>query len=203
MYTGDYAPHQLPSEFPQSPNERPMGEPIRVIGHNAWDKMDPMSRVNFLKLYTVEHYVKVHPFGYVDPAHEWKLIAQFNSHWRIEGPGPLPPATRTSQYHGAPQYEGYQPQYPPQTPGPTGYAPTPNWAPPWPGQDPPGYGSMPSIPEGTPWQRGQYHPQTQGYVPPNMQPPIVNPYARGEAEGPMPPRLGSYPPPDPHQRPWN
>jgi hypothetical protein len=60
-----------------------MGPSIRVIGENPWDKMDPMSRVNFLKIYTVEHHVEVHRFGVVDPQHEWKLVSQFGSHWNI------------------------------------------------------------------------------------------------------------------------
>ncbi|KAF2469455.1 uncharacterized protein BDR25DRAFT_394411 [Lindgomyces ingoldianus] len=86
MYTGDVAPLPLPSEEPRGAWELPMGDPIRVIGKNQWGRMDPMSRVNFLKVYTVEHNVKIDDFGYVDRNDEWKLITQFNSHWNI---GPL------------------------------------------------------------------------------------------------------------------
>ncbi|KAF2179454.1 hypothetical protein K469DRAFT_694141 [Zopfia rhizophila CBS 207.26] len=73
-----------------------MGDPIRVIPKNPWDKMDPLSRINFLKIYTVEHSVKIDDFGYVHRNDEWKLIAQFNSHWGIPTDVDLPPATRPS-----------------------------------------------------------------------------------------------------------
>jgi hypothetical protein len=96
IYTGPTAPRELPSERPQ-PDELPMGEPIRVIGRIPWEsKMDVMSRVNFLKVYTVEHNVKVEDFGYVDPADEWKLTSQWNQHWGREGSARLSSADRRS-----------------------------------------------------------------------------------------------------------
>lgn len=98
IYTGSCPPQSLPSE--QVAGEPPMGEPIRVIGKNAWNKMDPMSRVNFAKPYTVEHNVKVEDFGSVDPDDEWKLIGQFNSLWHIPGNEALPPATKQRYYDG-------------------------------------------------------------------------------------------------------
>lgn len=98
MYTGDTPPEPLPSERPRSAGELPMGDPIRVIGTKPFhSKMDPRSRVNFLKIYTVEHNVKVDDFGYVDKNDEWKLITQFNSHWKIRGDEYLPSATRRPQ----------------------------------------------------------------------------------------------------------
>jgi hypothetical protein len=98
MYTGPNPPPSTPSEV--APTEPPMGEPIRVIGNKPWNTMDPMSRVNFVKLYTVEHNVKVEDFGHVDPNNEWKLMAQFKSHWGIEIAGPLPPAKYSKFYDG-------------------------------------------------------------------------------------------------------
>lgn len=97
MYTSDTPPEPLPSERPRWAGELPMGDAIRVIGNKPWaNKMDSKSRVNFLKVYTVEHNVKVDDFGYVDKSDEWKLIAQFNFHWNIPGGDYLPPVTRPS-----------------------------------------------------------------------------------------------------------
>ena len=67
---------------------------------SPYNKMDPMSRVNFLKIYTVEHNVKVEDFGHVDPKDEWKFITQFNAHWGITTSDALPPATRSKYYDG-------------------------------------------------------------------------------------------------------
>ncbi|PSN72333.1 hypothetical protein BS50DRAFT_673127 [Corynespora cassiicola Philippines] len=86
MYTGHYPPQPLPTEEPQRHNELPMGDPIRVIPDPSkphYKKMDPMSRVNFTKLYTVEYNVKVSGFGQVDLNDEHKLISQFNLQWNI------------------------------------------------------------------------------------------------------------------------
>jgi hypothetical protein len=98
MYTGRDPPQPTPSEV--VPTEPPMGEPIRVIGIKPWNTMDPMSRVNFLKLYTVEHNVKVEEFGNVDRDDEWKLMAQFKSHWSIDIGEPLPPVRHSRYYDG-------------------------------------------------------------------------------------------------------
>ncbi|KAF2685720.1 hypothetical protein K458DRAFT_248088, partial [Lentithecium fluviatile CBS 122367] len=65
MYTGDHPPPPLAPEYPRGPYELGMGDPIRVIPYKPWERMNPVSRVNFTKLYTVEHNVKVHMFGYV------------------------------------------------------------------------------------------------------------------------------------------
>jgi hypothetical protein len=98
MYTGMSPPLPTPSEV--VPTEPPMGQPIRVIGKKPWNTMDPMSRVNFLKLYTVEHNVKVEDFGRVDSNDEWKLMAQFKLHWGIEDAEALPPARHSRYYDG-------------------------------------------------------------------------------------------------------
>ena len=125
MYTGAVAPAPLPSELPRGAWELPMGDPIRVKPKNAWEKLDPISRVNFLKIYTVEHNVKVNDFGYVDKDEEWKLITQFNSHWgipadkRLQGvtqqtaPNYARPPSNVSQggYFGQPAASGHHPSW--------------------------------------------------------------------------------------------
>ena len=98
MYTGDVEPQSLPTE--RVTGEPPMGPSIRVIGTAPFHKMDERSRVNFMKVYTVEHNVKVEDFGNVDPAYEPRLLNQFNRSWGIDGNEALPPATRSRYYDG-------------------------------------------------------------------------------------------------------
>ncbi|KAF2843245.1 hypothetical protein M501DRAFT_905314, partial [Patellaria atrata CBS 101060] len=68
IYTGKSLPNDIPKpkELPGR-EEGPMREPIRVKQNVKYEKMDPMSRVNFAKIYTVEHNVKVYDFGNVHP----------------------------------------------------------------------------------------------------------------------------------------
>ncbi|KAF1832446.1 hypothetical protein BDW02DRAFT_483724, partial [Decorospora gaudefroyi] len=63
MYTGDVEPQPLPSE--QIAGESSMGPSIPVISAAPYHTMDERSRVNFIKVYTVEHYVKTEDFGHV------------------------------------------------------------------------------------------------------------------------------------------
>ncbi|ORY18203.1 hypothetical protein BCR34DRAFT_456380, partial [Clohesyomyces aquaticus] len=65
MYTGTTVPSPLQSELPVGTIDRAMGPPIRVLPYYLYEKLDPLSRVNFFKIYTVEHNVKVRPFGKV------------------------------------------------------------------------------------------------------------------------------------------
>jgi hypothetical protein len=115
MYTGTFPPEEFPEERSGWSWDRGMGPPIRVIGDKPSDQLDPRSRVNFLKTYTVEHYVKVHHFGRVDPDQgEAILMSQFNSHWNIQPhfavpPRPRPPPTQLEQNVNVygPQVMGY------------------------------------------------------------------------------------------------
>ncbi|KAI8937916.1 hypothetical protein NX059_005599 [Plenodomus lindquistii] len=92
MYTGPNAPSATPSEL--CVGEPGLGAPIRVTPTKRYGSMDPFSRVNFVKVYTVEHNVKVESFGYVDRDEEWKLITQFNSHWNLATTNTLPIASQ-------------------------------------------------------------------------------------------------------------
>jgi hypothetical protein len=193
MYTGPVPPQPLPTELSSQPNELPMGQSIRVIPFNEdnykpWDqKMDPRSRVNFAKLYTVEHNVKVEQFGYVDPGDEWKLTAQFNNHWGRPGAELLPPTDKNSAYHplagnyptqgsfvpqGASSMSGYAPE-------PTsGYSSYGSSAQPAPGFQ---YGAPPleadtmaGSQEAAYGQPGMYQQQPPGPI--QRFPPVPNPY---------------------------
>ena len=49
-------------------------QPIKVIPRTA-QKLDPLSRINFAKVYTVEHNVRVMPVGEVDQDSKHLLVA--------------------------------------------------------------------------------------------------------------------------------
>jgi hypothetical protein len=68
------SPHQL--ELPGM-NEYGMMSPIRVRARSKQEKLHAMSRINFSKMYTVEHNVKVYDFGDVDSEHKERLRTQW------------------------------------------------------------------------------------------------------------------------------
>jgi hypothetical protein len=55
--------------------------PIRVIPKTPRDKLEEQSRINYAKIYTVEHNVKVHFTGQVDKQDENRLIVDFDATW--------------------------------------------------------------------------------------------------------------------------
>lgn len=58
-----------------------MLEPIKVKPNDRRDRMEPASRVNFGKTYTVEHNVKVYDFGNVDKDSAHRLRSQWKRVW--------------------------------------------------------------------------------------------------------------------------
>lgn len=48
---------------------------------NQQEKMERMSRLNYRKIYTVEHNVKVREFGQVHRDHEERLVSNFYETW--------------------------------------------------------------------------------------------------------------------------
>lgn len=81
IYTGNREPKPRHDEQPTSPRERGMLDSIRVIPTRQGESMDPMSRINFKKVYTVEYNVKVRDFGNVDKAFLRYLKRQFDQVW--------------------------------------------------------------------------------------------------------------------------
>ncbi|KAF2498253.1 hypothetical protein BU16DRAFT_288110 [Lophium mytilinum] len=105
MYTGDDGPPDpLPQELPRTPSELPMGYPIRVIATEPWGKLDPLSRVNFRKVYTVEDNVKVYDFGIVARESMEKFLHQYNSAWGIAPTTPTSTAKHSTP--GPPEHSG-------------------------------------------------------------------------------------------------
>lgn len=77
IYTSKTAPKPQATER-AGPGEAPMLTPIRVRPKKKMENLDPMARVNFGKLYTVEHNVKVYDFGDVHKDH----IRIFTAQWK-------------------------------------------------------------------------------------------------------------------------
>lgn len=75
IYTGDRPPRGIEGE------DQLKLRPIRVIPKTPRDKLEKESRINYAKIYTVEHNVKVHFIGYVDPTFQHKLVADFDATW--------------------------------------------------------------------------------------------------------------------------
>jgi hypothetical protein len=67
-----------------------MMTPIRVVPKKKEDKLDPISRVNFARIYTVEHNVKVYEFGDVhrdsmaDLRQQWQFVLERDVNRQIE-----------------------------------------------------------------------------------------------------------------------
>lgn len=88
IYTGSEPP-PLEVELPiiideDGTIERGMLESIKVNPAFRGGRMDPMSRLNFAKVYTVEHNVKVAEFGDVSPDSLVILKHQFYRVWHAD-----------------------------------------------------------------------------------------------------------------------
>jgi hypothetical protein len=65
-------------------------KPIRVEMSNPKEKLDPISRINYAKVYTIEYNVKVYFIGRVHEDYLHQLIADYQNivHPPPEAPGP-------------------------------------------------------------------------------------------------------------------
>ena len=60
------------------PGEKITKKSIRMDPFSPRDKLDATSRINYAKLYTVEHNVKVHFVGKVVEKHEQRVVTDYN-----------------------------------------------------------------------------------------------------------------------------
>jgi hypothetical protein len=91
IHTSRDAPESVPKEAPNSKaQEAPMLSPIRVRPNKKIDKLDKMSRLNYAKVYNVEHNVKVYDFGVVHEGYMGILSHQFNTVWGLQVPTATP-----------------------------------------------------------------------------------------------------------------
>jgi len=82
VYTGAAPPQPRHNELPVG-NEKGMMEPIGVKTTVHGERLDKMSRINFGKIYTVEHNVKVYDFGNVKPSSIRLFVLNFEKVWNI------------------------------------------------------------------------------------------------------------------------
>ncbi|GAB7326385.1 hypothetical protein MBLNU13_g10413t1 [Cladosporium sp. NU13] len=99
IYTGRIAPSPTEAEFVTRANEERMrSEPIQVDPDSPLDRLDPMSRINFATISTVQHNVKVRNVGKVNRGSMRILNQHFQNVWQF--------ATATAS--GSRNYQGQQ-----------------------------------------------------------------------------------------------
>jgi hypothetical protein len=76
-YTRKNEPAPEKKEKPRKPKEQPMLPGIRVLPKKRHLKLHRMARIDFSRIYTVEHNVKVFDFGNVHKDHLHRLITQW------------------------------------------------------------------------------------------------------------------------------
>ena len=81
IYTGKAPPEALPQEAPQRGERGMRPEPIRVEPDSPEDKLDPLSRIDYGKVHTIQHNIKVQSFGQVHPRCLNSLVHQFRNCW--------------------------------------------------------------------------------------------------------------------------
>lgn len=60
-------------------NEKPMRQPICILPDVYGDKLDPMSTIDYSRVYTVEHSVKAMPFGNIYKNSEQEFRQSFKA----------------------------------------------------------------------------------------------------------------------------
>ncbi|KAK4502650.1 hypothetical protein PRZ48_006076 [Zasmidium cellare] len=81
LYPGRQVPQPTPDELPRRGEGAMVPTAVRVDPDQPTEKLTPMSRINYGKVYTVEHNVKVKPLGTVSRDSLHALIYQFKAVW--------------------------------------------------------------------------------------------------------------------------
>ena len=76
IYTGNDIPPLMQGESDSS-----LRGPIRVEPRTPRDKLDPASRLNYSKIYTVEHNVKVKFIGRIASGYQQSFMVDFDAVW--------------------------------------------------------------------------------------------------------------------------
>ncbi|PMD47651.1 hypothetical protein L207DRAFT_576419 [Hyaloscypha variabilis F] len=101
-------------------------KPIKIDIKDPSEKLDPISRLNYAKIYTVEHNVKVLFIGKVADNYEHEVVMAFN-----ETHPPLSSTSYSDRPDSPDMYtmnaQGHDPTYPNATPVPTSSTSYPGW----------------------------------------------------------------------------
>ncbi|KAF2159660.1 hypothetical protein M409DRAFT_29827 [Zasmidium cellare ATCC 36951] len=81
IHSGRDAPQPKTHERPQRGEDSIRPIPIRVVPDNREEALEPMSRLDFGKVHTIQHNIKVRPFGMVHPDSKTALYEQFQNVW--------------------------------------------------------------------------------------------------------------------------
>lgn len=103
IYTGRNPPNPMSSEEPVRGEQGMRPDPIRVDPDDKEDKLDPRSRIDFGKVHTIQHNIKVKSYGKVNEKSMQALQKQFNLCWYATSvpmvspsspPAPMPSSSR-------------------------------------------------------------------------------------------------------------
>ena len=83
IYTGKEAPSTHPDEEPARGEEGMRKASIRVNLDHKTDKLDTMSRIDFGKVYTIQHNLKVRSLGKVHQQSMNSLFYLFHDVWKV------------------------------------------------------------------------------------------------------------------------
>ncbi|KJX94098.1 hypothetical protein TI39_contig4218g00004 [Zymoseptoria brevis] len=90
IHTTTDPPRELAGERP-GPRENGMRSPIRIVSDNVVTiRLDEQSRLNYSKVSSIPHNVKVKPVGVVHPNSMRRLRSDFDDVWRGQGRRDLP-----------------------------------------------------------------------------------------------------------------
>jgi hypothetical protein len=103
-----------------APGEMMTKRPISIVVENNLEKLDPMSRLNFGRVYTVEHNLKVSKVGRIAPEHMHVLEANFLETIRATNQQPTLESTNAEPLSDQTEAQAYVAAYPSEYP-PTGY----------------------------------------------------------------------------------
>ena len=87
VHTTRDSPRPVPAELPHRNEDGMRSQPIRIVPDQPTDKLDSMSRIDFGKIYTIQHNIKVKPFGNVHERSRGALFTQFNNVWKKDPQG--------------------------------------------------------------------------------------------------------------------
>jgi hypothetical protein len=106
---------------PNSESENLTKRAIKVEVYNQKEKLDPKSRINYAKVYTIEYNVKVYFVGKVHPEYLHRVIGDYQNTVHPQ-PSQNPAYAPSYGSSEAPQNTGYTPTYEPIEPPPdSGY----------------------------------------------------------------------------------
>ncbi len=103
-------------------------KPIKLDMKDPSEKLDPLSRLNYAKTYTVEHNVKVLFIGKVADYHKQEVVVAFNNTHPPLMVRPYPERPDSPEVYTM-NAQGGDPNYPRTIPVPTSSTPYPGWGP--------------------------------------------------------------------------